>query len=185
MEFDRSVTWSDLEERLARTTNPRHRRMLQTAIDHGRAEGDEDFDAVMATLCPDPEFHFWSAGKVRVIKGWEETSAYYSALCSSPGTYFESRKVRIVLDDDNLVTENVYRILLPGAVARERGYDVPDVDAHYVVHNRAVIFWPFDAAGELIGEDVFATTDFSAFERVPDEELPAEYVARWKRWSAG
>ena len=177
MQLDPSVTWRDLEARLARTTNPRHRKMLQTAIDHGRSEHHADLDAVMATLCPQPRFHFWADGQARVIEGWEDTEAYYADLCASGTSYFESEKVRIVLDDDNLVTECVYRMIVPGEAALARGFPVPDPDGHYLIHTRAVIFWPFDEAGELIGEDVYPTTDTSRFERVPDEELPQEYVA--------
>jgi hypothetical protein len=50
VEFDQSITWRQIEERLARTTNPRHRKMLETVIAHARAEADGDVDGLMATL---------------------------------------------------------------------------------------------------------------------------------------
>jgi hypothetical protein len=66
---------------------------------------------------------------------------------------------------------------VPGAIARERGYDVPDVDGHYVVTARTAIFWPFDEAGELVGEDSYGSSDVTDFEQVAEEDLPPEYVS--------
>jgi hypothetical protein len=37
MDFDQAISWRGLEDRLARTDNPRHRKMLQTVIDHAKA----------------------------------------------------------------------------------------------------------------------------------------------------
>jgi hypothetical protein len=69
------------------------------------------------------------------------------------------------------------RGIVPGLIAQARGCDVPDIDGHYMVYARTAIFWPFNEAGELVGEDSYGTSDPTTFERVPDEELPAEYVA--------
>ncbi len=58
MDFDQATGgWGKLEERL-RTDNLRHRKMLQTVIDHARAESNGDVDGLMATLCDDPRYHF-------------------------------------------------------------------------------------------------------------------------------
>ena len=60
---------------------------------------------------------------------------------------------------------------------RGRGYAIDDVDGHYLVTHRTVIFWPFDESGALVGEDAYASSDSSDIQRVPDEELPPEYRA--------
>jgi SnoaL-like domain len=177
MTFDQSITWRQIEERLARTTNPRHRMMLQTVIDHAIAESSGDVDGLMATLGDDPRYHFWSNGKDWGPKGREQVRAFYEGFVASGAGFFESSKPRIVVDDDTVVTECVIRGLVPGAIARERGYDVPDVDGHYVVTARTAIFWPFDEAGELVGEDSYGSSDVTDFEQVADEDLPPAYVA--------
>ena len=41
MDFDQSVSWQQLEERLEQTSNARHRSMLQTVIDHATAHFSE------------------------------------------------------------------------------------------------------------------------------------------------
>ena len=175
--FDPSITWRHLEERLARTTSPRHRHMLQTVIDHARAEAGASVDGLMATLCPDPQYHFWSHGRDWGPKGHAAVRGFYENFVARGEGFFESRKARIVVDDDTVVTETEMRQLVPGAVAAQRGYAIPDLDGHYLVFARTVIMWPFNQAGELVGEDSYGSSDTSVFEQVPEEELPAGYVA--------
>jgi hypothetical protein len=175
--FDTSITWQQLEERLARTTNPRHRVMLQTVIDHAKAEARGDVDGLMATLSDDPQYHYWNAGRDWGPKGQARVRAYYEGFVASGAGFFESYKPRIVVDDDNVVTENVMRGIVPGAVARARGCDIDDVEGHYLVTARVTIFWPFNEAAELVGEDSYGSSDATDCQRVPDDELPAEYVA--------
>jgi len=177
MDFDQTISWRGLEDRLARTDNPRHRKMLQTVIDHAKAESYGDVDGLMATLGDDPQYHFWSGGTDWGPKGADAVRAYYRDFVASGAGFFESYKARIVVDDDNVVTESVMRQLVPGRVAQQRGYDVPDVDAHYVVTARTAIFWPFDESCTLIAEDSYGSSDLRDLTLVPDDELPADYVA--------
>jgi hypothetical protein len=176
VDFDLSITWRSVEERLAKTTDPRHRKMLETVAEHGKAEAAGSVDGLMGTLVDDPQYHFWNGGQDYGPKGYDAVMKFYEGFVASGAGFFESYKPRIVVDDENVVTESVMRQLLPGAVAVARGYQVPDPDGHYIVRTRTVIFWPFDEDGRLIGEDSYNTSD-QAFEQVPEEELPAEYVA--------
>ena len=175
--FDLSITWQDLEERLQRTTSPRQRRMLQTVIEHAKAEAAGSVDGLMATLCADPRYHFWSGGQDWGPKGNAAVRGFYENFVAGGEGFFESRKSRIVVDDDTVVTETELRQLVPGAVAARRGYAIPDPDGHYLVYARTVILWPFNEAGELLGEDSYGSSDTSVFEQVPFDELPPAYVA--------
>ena len=175
IDFDQSVIWQQLEERLAKTENPRHRQMLQTVIDHGKAEAAGDVPAMLATLNDDPQYHFWGQGRDWGPKGLDAVRAYYVGFVASGAGFFESRKDRIVVDDGCVVTENAMRGIIPGAIARARGYDVDDVDGHYLVTNRVVVLWPFDESGALIGEDSYGTSDLTDIQRVPDDDLPEAY----------
>jgi hypothetical protein len=60
--IDQSLSWRTIGERLARTDNPRHRKMLQTLADHLRAEEHQSLEELMATLVPDPQYHLWKNG---------------------------------------------------------------------------------------------------------------------------
>jgi hypothetical protein len=126
MTFDQSITWQDLEERLARTTSPRHRHMLQTVIDHAKAESAASVDGLMATLCPDPQYHFWSGGKDWGPKGHAAVRGFYENFVARGEGFFESRKSRIVVDDDTVVTETEIRQLVPGAWCRGRAARLRD-----------------------------------------------------------
>jgi hypothetical protein len=175
--FDQTITWQQLQERLDRTTSPRQRRMLQTVIDHAKAEAAGDVDGLMATLSADPRYHFWSGGQDWGPKGRTAVRGFYENFVAGGEGFFESRKSRIVVDDHTVVTETELRQLVPGAVAAKRGYAIPDADGHYLVFARTVILWPFNEAGELVGEDSYGSSDTSVFEQVPYSELPAGYLA--------
>ena len=177
MEFDQSITWQALEERLARTTNPRHQKMLQTVIDHAKAESAGDVDGLMATLGDNPQYHFWSNGQDWGPKGLDGVRAFYENFVASGAGFFESPKPRIVVDDDTVVTESSMRGIVPGPVAQARGHAIDDINGHYLVTARTAIFWPFDENCVLIGEDSYGSSDVADCHRVPDDELPAEYVA--------
>jgi hypothetical protein len=177
VEIDPSVTWRDLEARLATTTNPRHRQMLQVVIDHGKAEAVGDVDALVGSLSADPEYRFWSQGRDVGPKGRAEIRSFYDDFVASGAGFFESRKIRIVVDDDTIVTENAMRGIVSGHLARARGYAIDDLDGHYFVTNRTVILWVFDESCALVGEDSYASTDVSDIQRVPDDQLPADYLA--------
>jgi hypothetical protein len=177
MDFDQAISWRGLEERLARTTDARHRKMLQTVIDHAQAESRGDVGGLMATLGDDPQYHFWNRGNDWGPKGADGVRSYYEDFVASGAGFFESFKARVVVDDENVVTESVMRGIVPGAIAQQRGYAIADVDAHYLVYARTAIFWPFDESGTLIGEDSYGSSDLSEFTQVPDDELPAEYLA--------
>jgi hypothetical protein len=177
MEMVQSTMWQAIEDRLASTTNPRHRTMLEVVIEHARAEADRSVDRLMATLVDDPQYHFWVAGRDVGPKGRPAVVAYYEQFVGSGGAVFESPKDRVVVDDHNVVSEAEVRNVVPGTVAKRRGYNVPDDSGHYVVWFRNVVFFEFgDDPTRALGEDSYTTFDADRFERIDDADLPAAYV---------
>ena len=82
-----------------------------------------------------------------------------------------------MVDDHNVVSEAEVRNLVPGPVAKRRGYRVPDESGHYLVRFRNVVFFEFgEDPARALGEDSYTTMDPDAFERVDDAELPHAYV---------
>ena len=63
------------------------------------------------------------------------------------------------------------------AITRGLQLAIDDINGHYLVTARTAIFWPFDENGVLIGEDSYGSSDVADCQRVPNDELPAEYVA--------
>lgn len=170
--IDQSLMWQSVEERLARTTNPRHRLMLKTVIEHSKGEAASDLDAVLQTLAPNPEYHFWADGHDVGPKGIAAVTEFYKRLVHSGAAYLESPKERIVVDDDNVVTEQRVRQIVSGEVAKANGYQGAEGDAFYLIEFRAVIFWPFTADGKLNGEDTYVSRDMNAIRRLEDSDVP-------------
>lgn len=175
--FDQAAVWRDLEARRDESKRERHRQLLQVVIDHGRAEVARDLDAVMATLVAEPRFHIWVGGRDVGPKGQDAVRSYYEAFFSGGGAVFASPKERIVVDDRTIAHEGPVLNLVSGAIAKRRGYLVPDDTGHHLVRFRNVVLWSFDDAGLALGEDSYTTIDPSDFEPVPDADLPAAYRA--------
>jgi hypothetical protein len=170
--LDPSLIWKAIEERERRTTDPRHKLMLQTVIEHGKAEARGDIDVILNTLVPEPEYHFWSDGHDYGPKGMTEVLDFYEQLVGSGSGYLESPKERIVVDNDNVVTEMTVRRVFSGTVARSNGYDVDDEDAFYLISFRAVNFWPFSEDCKLLGEDSYISRDLADIQKVDDSDVP-------------
>ena len=176
LDFDITRSWSGIEATRARLRSDRQRALLQVVIDHIRAELVQDLDAVMATLVAEPSFHVWVQGRDIGPKGAEAVSAYYDAFFRNGGAIFESVKERVLVDDRTVAHEGPTRNLLPGRVAKARGYAVPDESAHYLVEFRNFVWWSFDDDGLALGEDSCTTISLDAWQLVPHAELPAVYL---------
>jgi hypothetical protein len=177
IDFDQSTSWQALEARLAATDNPRHRKLLETVIAHTKAEAACDVDGLMRTLVAEPAYHFWGPRGDTGPKGYDGVRSYYEAYAASGAAILQSKKERIVVDDTSVAHEGIISTMLPGKLARARGYDVDEDDAHYLVHMRAAILWSFDDDGLAFGEDSYTTIEPQNFEKVDRADLPQVYVA--------
>jgi hypothetical protein len=177
LQFDQSVGWQALEARLARTESARQRQLLQTVIDHVKAEVALDVDGLMGTLVAEPEYHFWIGGRDLGPKGSANVRAYYENFVADGGAVFESIKERIVVDDDTISHEGQMRNLVSGTIAKRRGYTVPDETSHYLVLFRNVVWWSFDEQGKALGEDSYTVMHPDDWTSIPDGELPTCYLS--------
>jgi hypothetical protein len=175
MIVDQGLSARRLKERLDRTTDARHRQMLEVVIEHLRAEVEASVDALLATLVPEPDYHLWQDGSDYGPKGVAQVMAYYQELVDAKRQVLEFDITRIVVDDQTIVTEGWIRAINLGSVARARGYHVDDDDASYLVTQRVVIFWPFNEEGKMLGEDGYANLDAGSARLLSDEELPEVY----------
>ncbi|HZP28111.1 MAG TPA: nuclear transport factor 2 family protein [Acidimicrobiia bacterium] len=165
-----------IEDRLARTEDPRQRGMLETVAAHLRAEAASDLDGLRATLVDDPDYHLWADGHDYGPKGMDAVLGYYGDVVAVKRQVLEFDIERIVVDHDTVVTEGWIHAINLGAVARSRGWDVDDDEASYLVSQRVVIFWPFDEQGRMLGEDGYANFDRSLVRKLDPSELPEAYT---------
>jgi hypothetical protein len=180
--IDPDKSWRAVDARLARTTNPRHRALLENLREHLRAETTGDFDALLGTLAADPHYHFWVEGNGfgGGPRGLDAVNAHYQHLYEERRNVLEYDIERIVVDDDCIVTEGDFRQIYPGWVLQSRGADVDDPNAAYLVTLRIVLFWPYDADGKLIGEDSYSDGDMFSSDRIrklDPSEIPAAFLA--------
>ena len=172
---DQMLSVRRVEERLARTEDPRERTMLTTVAAHFRAEAESDVDGLAATLGDTPEYHLWADGSDYGPKGIDAVLAFYGDVVAVKRQILEFDIERIVVDHDTVVTEGWIRAINLGSVARARGWEVDDEDASYLVSQRVVIFWPFDEDGRMLGEDGYANFDRTGARKLSADELPAAY----------
>ena len=174
---DTSILWRPYAERLKETESPRRRQILETLIEHLRTESGGDLDGVMATVAPDAEFSTpYGPGP----KGWDEVRVHYQEMFAGGGIGNMAVDThRIVVDDDAIVNEYTFSLVLPWRLAKEQGYAIKEEQGHYAIHQRACTILPFDPEGRLRGEISYSVQmDPNNFDRVPDDELSPGYL-KW------
>ena len=173
--IDPTCTWKPVEERLAKTTNPRHRQVLSVVLEHMLAEAAPDMDRLMATLSPNPDYHFWISGADLGPKTTDGVHAYYTAFVESKANVLAFEIDRLIVDDDAVVTEGWMKIIYPGASAQAGGFEVDDPEGDYLVVFRQLIVWPIDADGLVVGEDAYQSMP-PTITKLTREDLPQQYL---------
>jgi hypothetical protein len=182
-DFDAALTYTSFEPHLGKAKTPKQKEHLDTVISHSKGEVLANLDMVLPTLSDDPQYHEYGVFADRKEdtgpKGLAEVTANYTDMVESGSYIIESKKTRVVVADDEIVTEGTYRQILPAAVAKKLGFAQDDSAAtHYLVAARTIVFWEFDADGRATGEDryVFPTS----VTPLNDEDLPKDYPAKFR-----
>ena len=160
MKLDPTRTWRKVEERLARETDARLRRNLETVLAHMKAEAAGDLDALMATVAENASYHAYGSPEAFMSpQGKSAIRGFYAAFVGSGAFRLEFDVDRVVVDADCVVTEGLMRIAYPGATLHAMGHRVPDADAFYLYETRMCIVWPMDERGLVVGEDSYVAGD--------------------------
>lgn len=179
---DSTLTRTGLIERLEVTENPRHRKILETVIEHDRCETVGDLEGVLATLSPNANFYRWGPTGDTGPKGLDAIREHYTNMFARGGTgNFCPQYKRVVVDDDTIVAEYRVTQIVPQKLAKQSGYAVPDEDGHYALHRQIVSLFPFDKDGLMLAEISYGgMPNPQDFERVSDERLSPGYL-EWVR----
>ena len=172
--IDPTTTWRAVEARLTRETDPRRRQLLENLLAHMQAEAAGDLEGLLATLAPDPQYHQWGAVPADAgPKGWDAVQAFYRDFIASGATNLEYDVERLVVDEDCIATDGVMRIVYPGRTLAGTGRTVEHPDAYYLYETRMGVFYPYNAAGRMVGEDTYVATDgFARLRTLAPDELP-------------
>jgi hypothetical protein len=178
--FDAAQTWTSFEKFSDRPRTARQAQLLQTVVDHSRAEVAGDIEGVMATLTENPEYHDYGvfAGVVTDTgpKGLDAVVGLYNAMVECGSYVIESQKHRVIVDDERLVSEGTFRQILTAAAAQGQGLVGPDATGFFLVIARTVVFWEFDEAGRARGEDRYVFVQ--SVDPLDEADLPANYPDR-------
>jgi hypothetical protein len=180
MKLDPNRTWCLVEQRLAETRDPTHRRNLELVRDHMRAEACADIEGVIATLSEKPVYKTHAVRDNELLNpegSRDAVRAFYDATIVQTGAHrLEFACDRVIVDDASVFTEGVMRMAYPARTLAAMGIEVDDPDAYYVAESRMAIVWPVDAVeGKLTGEEVYSVGD--PFEGIAERKISLADVA--------
>lgn len=175
MKLDPSKTWRKVEQRLARETDPKLRRNLETVLAHMKAEASGDLDALMATVAADAHYHAYGTEDAFLSPcGKEAVRGFYAAFVGSGAFRLELDLDRLIVDEDCVLTEGLMRIAYPGAALQAMGHAVDDPGAFYLYETRMAIVWPLDEQGLVRGEDSYTAGD--GFRGIAERKIRLEDI---------
>ena len=179
MDFDAALTYTSFADHMHKAKTPRQKAILDTVVVHSKGEVEADLDAVMPTLNDNPRYHeygvFANTHEDTGPKGMEAVKHNYEAMVANGSYVIESKKDRVVVSDDEIVTSGTFRQILSAKVATEMGFVGADAEGFYMLSARTIVFWQFDEDGKAMGEDRFVMNHKIA--PIAREDLPAHYPA--------
>lgn len=183
--IDQTLTYVDIGEKMAATTNPRHKLMLERLYQHSRGEVEEDLEAVLSTLAPEPVYKIQTQGPEMNPRGMENVRRFYIEQIFGKGRHvLESTKERIIVADDAIITEGVIRMILWGRDLIDQGNPAADdPDGVYLLTYNSLIVWPYDEEARIVGEESWAYYPPDCIRKIDPQDAPEgfhRYVARRK-----
>ena len=140
MQRNPNLTWKLVEQRLAETANPIHKRNLELVLAHMKAEARADIEGVVATLTEKPRYRTYGNEDNPVLNpegSKDAVRAFYDTTIVQTGAHrLEFACDRVIVDDDAVFTEGVMRMAYPGKTLIAMGIEVDDPDAYYLSNYR-------------------------------------------------
>ena len=171
-------SWLPLEAAAAREGDPRRRALITQVRDHMEHEIKGQLDPLMDTLTEQPIYHFWGNDAPNVIAGRAAVRAFYAGMFQTGGQQFEVVVDKVLATDDHVITEGQVKQVhkgeaLNGMGLRTVGEEPVTAGSLWLACAQLVTLWPADAAGKLIGEDIyFGESPFSTLKKISRDDLP-------------
>jgi limonene-1,2-epoxide hydrolase len=172
------ASWLALEARAKSESDARVRTLLTAVRDHMEHEIRGDLEPLMATLTDEPVYHFWNPAGSFKLEGRAAVRGFYANMISAGGNQFEVVVEKIVADRGNVVTEGQVKQVQTGAALlaagrKEAGGAPVRPDELFLTRAQLVTVWPGDAAGRLVGEDIYFGEDaLASAVRITRADLP-------------
>lgn len=172
-EYDITETNVAVERLLERTTNPRHRFLLETYNRHRYLEMAGRYEEIFAPemTVEHPVYRFDMLDEKLVLDGREQVMAVYADWAEKGQCIFYAEDEQLAVGDHMVISRATLFQQTPGAVLVESGVEV-DPQATYLMKSRESMIWPYDDRCRMIGEEVWEF-DPSAREIIPiaDEDV--------------
>lgn len=177
-EYDITETNIAVERLLERTTNPRHRFLLETYNRHRYLEMAGRYEEIFAPemTVEHPVYRFDMLDEKLVLDGREQVMAVYADWAEKGQCIFYAEDEQLAVGDHMVVSRSTLFQQTPGAVLVESGIEV-DPQATYLMKSRESMIWPYDDRCRMIGEEVWEF-DPSAREIIPIADEDVLTVAR-------
>jgi hypothetical protein len=172
---DAAASWRLLTDRLARETDPVRRRNLEVVARHVVAEVAGDLEALEATLVDEPRYTFWGGDAARRLGSLEDVRSFYSTNMRAGKNRLAFDITRVLVDDDTVVTEGVFRHVVEGAFLPGRpGPDGGPLDPRtsYLTAYQAIVVWPITPQGLIAGEEIYLGEPHQVQRAVAPGEFP-------------
>jgi limonene-1,2-epoxide hydrolase len=167
-------SWRLLAERIAGETDPRVRANMEIVARHVVLEVSGDVEALMTTLVPEPEYNYFGVG-FPAPKGYAEVKAAYEVGVEYGTNRLEFELDRVVADAGTVVTEGTFRQAYTGTLLQQMGttYEGPlDPDGWYLAEYAAIVVWPIDESGLIMGENVYFGEKARVIKPLAPGEMP-------------
>lgn len=166
-----------VEKVLERTTNRRHRHLLQSYLRHRYLESAGRWEEILdpELTVDEPHYRFDLAGRDPfTLTGNDEVGALYGHWTATDQCIFYVEDEDVAVGDHMVVGRGIGYQQTLGSELAAAGLDV-DPGAMYLKKSQITMLWPYDDRCRLIGEDVweFDTTQAGLFRLDPADVLTA------------
>ena len=177
MKFDIAKRMHVVDTAIDRITNPLHKAILENYRRHANLEVCGLWEQILVPdmTVADPVYRIHICEQLMVAKGMTEVAGIYRGMVESGSTVIYHTDEHIMVSDEGLMTDYVSHRFWPGDKLKEQGVELSHgPDAHYIVSQSIICFFPYNRDALLTGEVVYHGADMQVRHCPPDELITVE-----------
>lgn len=178
-EFDVTYLPAKIEEQLAATDNPFHRRMLKNFLRHALLEIAGFWDQILVPelTIDEPVYRISERGEVHVLTGHTQVEAFYREVAETRQNVMAARALNMSVGDFGIVTEAVWNHMTPGHLLVDEVVGA-DPAAHYLIQHNIMQNFVYTADAKLIGERVYDDPASYSYRKLDPADVVTPELAR-------
>jgi hypothetical protein len=158
MKIDITKRQPEVDEAIARTTNPRHLAIINNYVRHAHLEVCGWYEQLLEPdlMVEHPIYEIYNAQGHIHLDGMAPVRNQYKKITESGATVIYHTDGQLLVNDDGFITEYMSHHFWPGQSLRAAGRDIDDPSATYLVSTPLVVAWPFDERLRVAGERAYS-----------------------------